>query len=142
MAQDEGNLVFSAQVGEPIPGEHALDRHGDVVTIRSDDLEEGLGVAGDILVDKLVAGLVNDADIHRPGMQIDAAVKSVLSCVESHHGPPSEGTNVLGVWKLPAYLLRRGHDEYHCVRSFVSRSMRQTGTLSAATFAAMMPSTA
>jgi hypothetical protein len=90
--------MFGAQVGEPVPGEHALDTHGDVVTIRSDDFEEGLGVGGDVLVDELVAGLVNDADIHRPGMQIDAAVESVLLAVESHHGPPSEGTNVLGVW--------------------------------------------
>ena len=34
------------------------------------------------------ARLVDDADVHGPGVQIDAAVESVLLCVESHHGPP------------------------------------------------------
>ena len=33
-----------------------------------------------------LAGLVEDADIHHPGMQVDAAVKWVLSGVESHWG--------------------------------------------------------
>ena len=35
------------------------------------------------------AGLVRDAEVHRPGMEIDAAVESVLVLVEPHHGPPS-----------------------------------------------------
>jgi len=34
------------------------------------------------------AGVVEDAQIHGPGMQIDAAVESVRLVVESHHGTP------------------------------------------------------
>jgi hypothetical protein len=32
------------------------------------------------------AGLIQNAYRQKPGMQINAAVESVLSCVESHHG--------------------------------------------------------
>src|SRR5260370_40966883 len=58
---------------------------------------------------------IKDTDTHRPGMQVDAAVKSVLLQVESHHGPPSKkGRWVSG--NNQHTCLRRGHDEYHSVQ--------------------------
>src|SRR5712692_8412859 len=35
-----------------------------------------------------VGAFVEDAQVRGPGMQIDAAVESVLTLVETHHGPP------------------------------------------------------
>src|SRR5713101_6693015 len=45
---------------------------------------------------------IKDTDTHRPGMQVDAAVKSVLLQVESHHGPPSKrGAGCLVTTSIP-----------------------------------------
>ena len=44
-------------------------------------------------MDEDFARLVDDADVHRLGMQIDAAVECVLLCVESHRGPTWKGAN-------------------------------------------------
>jgi hypothetical protein len=34
------------------------------------------------------SGLIEDAERHRPGMEVDTAIESVLGLVEPHHGPP------------------------------------------------------
>jgi hypothetical protein len=44
MAQDEGDLLALAEVGEPVPCEGALDGYGDVLSIGSDEGEECIGV--------------------------------------------------------------------------------------------------
>jgi hypothetical protein len=55
---------------------------------------------------------VEDADVHGSGMQVDAAVATVLSIVEFHHSLPVKRVTAVVVWQLPAYLMNRGHDEY------------------------------
>jgi hypothetical protein len=86
VADDEGEAVLGAAVGEPVPAEHALDTDDDAVAEGSDGLEQGVEVAGEVLVEDDVAGVVEDADVHGPGVQVDAAVESVLGGVEAHHG--------------------------------------------------------
>jgi hypothetical protein len=75
-----------AEVGEPVPGEHALAGDGESVAEGLDGLEEGGGRGGNGVVPDGVAVAVEDADGEGPGVEIDAAVKSVLLVVESHHG--------------------------------------------------------
>jgi hypothetical protein len=36
--------------------------------------------------------VIDDAQVHGPGVQIDAAVESVLSLVETHRSLPWDGT--------------------------------------------------
>ena len=43
VAQDEGDAVVLAQVGEPVPGEHALAPDDETVAVRLDGAEEGGG---------------------------------------------------------------------------------------------------
>ena len=46
---------------------------------------------GQILVQEDVALGIEDAEVHRSGVQVDAAVGLMLLLVEPHHGPPSSG---------------------------------------------------
>src|SRR5262245_21067457 len=93
MAEHEGNALLGAQVGEPVPGEHALD--GDdqagvvgVVAEGSDRVEESAGIGSIVLVQDGAAALIEDAQVHASGVQIDAAVESValLVLIETHRG--------------------------------------------------------
>ena len=77
VAEDEGNAVLVAQVGEPVPGEHAFDGHGQAVTVGRDGVEEGTGVGGIVFVQNGLAGGIEDAQVHTSGVQIDAAIESV-----------------------------------------------------------------
>ena len=96
------------EVGQPVPGEHALDRDDNPLSIRGNGFQEGLRVGFHIAMHEDLAALVEDADIHRPGVQVDAAVKWVLSGVQSHE---VSSFFVNGFFPLSAYhggLLGRG----------------------------------
>jgi hypothetical protein len=41
MTQNQGNVLFGTQVGEPLPGEDAFNRHDQPLTIGGNGLEEG-----------------------------------------------------------------------------------------------------
>jgi hypothetical protein len=84
MTEDERDLFVGAEVGEPVPGEHAFDRHDDIGPVRSNGSEEGFRVRLHIAMDQDLAALVEDADVPHPGMQVDTAVKWVLRVVKSH----------------------------------------------------------
>ena len=58
MAEDEGDVLPGAQVGEPVPGEDALDGDDEVVAVGRDGCEEPLGVARDVPVQEDLAVLV------------------------------------------------------------------------------------
>jgi len=90
VAEDEGNIFFIAEVSEPVPGEHAFDGNDDVVSVRSNGFEEGIGLSVDILVEQCGAVLVEDTEIHGSGVKVDAAVKFMLLCVESHEASSLE----------------------------------------------------
>ena len=48
MAEHEVDPLLGAQVGEPVPGEHALDADDEVVAMRFDQAQEGLGLGGEV----------------------------------------------------------------------------------------------
>src|SRR5262249_48155460 len=109
VSKDEGDLLLLAEVGEPVPGEHAFTGNDEPVAEGANGLEEGGGAGGDGVVEDDGAGGVEDAERKGSRVEIDAAVESVLLVVKSHHG-----LRVRRDWLLvtPVYLLRRGHDEY------------------------------
>ena len=81
---DEGNPLPLTQVGEPVPGEHALGGHDDILAVRSDDLEERFWGGAEVPVDLNVSRLVEDTDVEGSGVEIDTAVVEMLLGVESH----------------------------------------------------------
>ena len=86
VAEDEGEVLAGAEVGEPVPGEDALDGDDEVFAIGRDGLEEVLGGGEDVLVDEDGPLTVQDAEEHGAGVQIDATVEAMLAGVESHRG--------------------------------------------------------
>jgi hypothetical protein len=42
MTEDKRDVFLGAQVGEPVPGEHAFDRDDDIRPIRRNGFEKGL----------------------------------------------------------------------------------------------------
>src|SRR4029453_12081677 len=116
VAQDEGDLVWGAGVGEPVPGDDALAGDDQSVLGGGDSVEDGGGWCGEVLGEEDGALRVVDAEVHRPGMTIDAAGGSVLDLVESHHGPPFEVLSHLpSLWQKGCRRLGGGHDEYQSV---------------------------
>ena len=84
MAQDKGNPFLRAEVGEPGPGEQAFDRDDDVSPIGCNVPEKRLRAGFHVAMQQDLAILVEDADIHGPGVHVDAAVKLMLLGGESH----------------------------------------------------------
>src|SRR6266705_6455150 len=62
VAQDERNTLGGAEVGQPVPGEHALGGHHQVVAVRGDDPQEVLWLTATVLVDQNIAGLIDVAE--------------------------------------------------------------------------------
>ena len=83
MTEDERDACIGAEVGEPVPGEQTFDRHDGPFSIRGNGFQKGLWVRLHVAVQHDLAALVEDADIHGPRVQVDAAVKWVLSSVKS-----------------------------------------------------------
>jgi hypothetical protein len=88
VSENEGDMVLVAEIGEPVPGEHALAGEGEVVAERGEGVEDSLGAGGDGESGDDQSLGVEDAEGEGSGVEIDAAVKSVLVGVESHHGLP------------------------------------------------------
>jgi hypothetical protein len=84
MAEDEIDLFISAEVSQPVPGEHALAADHQTITIGLDLLQKVFRPRRDVLVKDDFASCIEDAEVHGVGMQIDAALKPVLFCVEFH----------------------------------------------------------
>ena len=82
------DLIRLPQVGEPVPGEHALAGDDQAFAERRYGLEDRLGFGGAGLFADDVAAGVEDAQRNASGMQIDAAVGSVGLVVIAHHGLP------------------------------------------------------
>ena len=68
MTEDEEDFLTGAQVGNPIPSEHALDGNDQVVTVRSDGAEKDGRIATDILVKNNLPSLVQHAEVHGSGV--------------------------------------------------------------------------
>ena len=86
MTEEERDSLLGAHIGDPVPGEDALDRHHDVPSIGVDRLQQMLAVSGQVAVEDHRPCLVDDTDVHAPCVQIDPAIVLVLSRVEVHLG--------------------------------------------------------
>jgi len=84
VAEDKGDLMVFAQVGEPVPREHALDSDDQAVAEGVHGIEKGLRLGGQVLLEDGLALLVEDVGEQASGVQIDAGVKSVLTGVTAH----------------------------------------------------------
>jgi len=84
VTEDKRDVLVGAEIGDPVPGEDAFDRDDEVIPVGSDGREEALGVCAHVAVqdDLPVAG--EDAEVHRAGVKIDAAVVAVLFGIEPH----------------------------------------------------------
>jgi hypothetical protein len=103
VAEDEGNTLIGAEIGKPVPAEDALGPDDQVLTVRSDGLEEELWVAPEFLMEADLTLLVEDAEVEIAAMEVDATGVLVLDRIEAHGSPP--GSDV--VWhQHPAYPLR------------------------------------
>jgi hypothetical protein len=78
LTEDTRATCVGTQVGQPVPGEHPRD--GDhhplsPLSRRSHGFEEGLRVGVHMARHEELAALVEEADVHHTGVQVDAAVK-------------------------------------------------------------------
>lgn len=71
--QDEGYPCVTAQIGQPVPGEHAFDTDDHVAREGFDSLEKDGRIGSKIAMKDCVALPVEDTDVDRPGVQVDAA---------------------------------------------------------------------
>jgi hypothetical protein len=68
MPKHKGALFLTTEVCQPLPGEHALDRHSHLLARRRNPAQKNLGRRGEILVEQLRALLIEDTDVHGLGM--------------------------------------------------------------------------
>jgi hypothetical protein len=74
---------FVHRSASQVPGEHAFDRDDETLSIGRNDVQKGLRGRLHITVHEHRSALVEDADVHGTGMQVDAAVTLVLGGVKS-----------------------------------------------------------
>ena len=84
MSQDERNVLCLAQVGDPVPGEQALDGNDDIGAIGGERVQEQLLAGRDLRLQDNRACVVEDANGQQPCVQVNAAVKSMGLAVETH----------------------------------------------------------
>ena len=83
LPEDAREALVGTQVSEPVPDAQALDGHDETLAIRGKSCQEGLRVGLHVAVHEHLAALVEEADVHGTGVQVDTAVKWVLGRVES-----------------------------------------------------------
>jgi len=86
VAENEGDAFVFAEVGEPVPGEHALTADDEVFAKGFDGVEEGVGLGGQIAFEDGFAFGAEDVHEHGSGVQIDAGVELVWRVVIRHVG--------------------------------------------------------
>jgi hypothetical protein len=85
MPKDERDLLVQAKIGQPVPSEHALGADYKIVAEPLDGAQKVAWLGPYVPMKKLVALVIEDAQVHPLGMQIHAAIVAVLAVVESHH---------------------------------------------------------
>jgi hypothetical protein len=84
MTEDKRDPMFSTEISKPVPGKHAFGRQDDLIAVGGDGLEQRLWGGGHGPVQQRFTSLVEDAQVHGAGVEIDTTVKRVLLGVESH----------------------------------------------------------
>src|SRR6516165_5915269 len=83
MSQDERNVMCLAQVGDPVPGEQALDANDDIRAIGGERVQEQLLAGRDLRLQDNRACVVENANGQQPCVQVNAAVESVAVMVKA-----------------------------------------------------------
>jgi hypothetical protein len=84
MTKHKRDTVVRTEVSQPVPGKHAFGREDDLIAGGRDGLEKRLRGGWHVPVQQRFPGLVEDAQVHGAGVEIDTTVKRVLLGVESH----------------------------------------------------------
>jgi hypothetical protein len=79
----KGMFSSQAEIGQPIPAEHAFDADDNILPIRLERLEKGLGFSLDVTMEENVFRIIKDAEAHFVRMQVNSAVILVGYGVES-----------------------------------------------------------
>lgn len=95
--------MCGTQIGDPVPAEYTFDADYDIFDEREDQFEKQFRIGLDILMNPNFAFLVDDTDVHFPGVQVDTAVVCVLLIVEFHRF----ASFFLGKWMLAVTSLYR-----------------------------------
>jgi hypothetical protein len=88
VAEDEGDALVFAQVGEPVPAEDALAADDEVAAEGLERLENGLRPARKIAVQGDLTRVVEHTEVESAAVEIDAAGERVGPGVKSHAVPP------------------------------------------------------
>jgi hypothetical protein len=87
MAEDEGDVLVAAGVGEPRPGMDARASDQQALAEGLDGAQEGLRLGGKVAAEVGLAVVVEDDEVQGPGVQIDASIESgVGGRLEGTHG--------------------------------------------------------
>lgn len=88
MAEDEGDVLVGAEIGDPVPAEETLDADDQVVSIGLDEVEKAIGLAGDLSVNDLFAVSIEDTDVHVARVQVDPTVVPMVLGIRISSRPP------------------------------------------------------
>jgi hypothetical protein len=86
VTEDEGDALFDAEIGDPVPGEDTFHGHNDIVSVSFDGFKKDLLIRSDIALKNDIPFLFDDTEAHGLCMKIDSAVVLVLFRVEIHIG--------------------------------------------------------
>lgn len=129
--QDKRHPCLGTQVSQPVPGEDTFNRDHHLFTIGGNGLEQRLRAGGQMAMHHDVTVLVQDANVHAPGVQVDATIELVLLGVESHE-VSSSSIGCLPNASSPTVVCRgRGLNKYQATaadaQTAVSRSAGAVG---------------
>ena len=106
--EDKRHAFAGTQIGQPVPGKDAFHTDDQVLPVGGDGFEKGGWASGHIPVHKDFPILVQDAEVHGTGMQINAAVELVLLRIEAHEVSSSFMRDSLPLSAYHHGMLRRG----------------------------------
>ena len=84
MSQYKGNSLSDTKVSYPVPGEHALRCHHNVLPVGSNKLKKCVGIRIQVPVSHNLSTAAEYAHIHFLCVQVDSTIIFVLFGVESH----------------------------------------------------------
>ncbi len=132
VTEDELDPLLFTQVGEPVPGEEALAADDEVAAAKwRQGVEQGIRSAREIAVQHRLAVAIEDADVHRPGVQIDATTELMATGVNSHAVPPLEGcwsTSKATAWVAPEEACM-SFKSFERMRSAPAAALRAAGAV-------------
>ena len=86
VAQDKGTPFLLTEVRQPLPGEPTFAADNHILSLRSNDPQKGLRRRREIFVDEFRAVFIQNTDVPRFRMEIDATRVFMLVRVKVHPG--------------------------------------------------------